>query len=110
MKKGQPLFKIDSKRQEAEIETANAHVVEVEANMGTAKADVLASQGKLDEAKSDYQQALDEYNTKKKLYDRNPDVVTTRELEKLQTLVAARQGNRRRCECQPNSRQRRAFR
>ena len=64
MKKGQPLFKLDSKRQEAEIETARAHVVEVEANTGTAKADVLTSQGKLDEAKSDYQQALDEYNTK----------------------------------------------
>ena len=37
--------------------------------MGTAKADVLTSEGKLDEAKSDYQQALDEYNTKKTLYD-----------------------------------------
>jgi multidrug resistance efflux pump len=93
VKKGQPLFKIDSKRQEAEIATARAHVVEVEANMVTAKADVLTSQGKLDEAKGDYQQALDEYNTKKKLYERNPDVVATRELEKLQTLVTARQGS-----------------
>jgi multidrug resistance efflux pump len=93
VKKGQPLFKLDGKRQEAEIETARARVVEVEAGMGTAKADVLTSQGKLDEAKGDYQQALDEYNTKKKLYERNPDVVATRELEKLQTLVTARQGN-----------------
>ena len=92
VKKGQPLFKLDSKRQEAEIETARAHVVEVEAGTATAKADVLTSQGKLDEAKSDYQQALDEYNTKKKLYERNPDIVATRELDKLQTLVAARQG------------------
>jgi multidrug resistance efflux pump len=92
VKKGEPLFKLDGKRQEADIESARARVVEVEANMGTAKADVLTSQGKLDEAKSDYQQALDEYNTKKTLYDRNPNVVTTRELEKLQTLVAARQG------------------
>ena len=99
VKKGQPLFKIDSKRQEAEIETARARVVEVEAGMGTAKADVLTSQGKLDEAKGDYQQALDEYNTKKKLYERNPDVVATRELEKLQTLVAAAARQRRRCEC-----------
>jgi multidrug resistance efflux pump len=93
VKKGQPLFKIDSKRQEAEIETARARIAEVEAGMATAKADVLTSQGKLDEAKGDYQQVLDEYNTKKKLYERNPDVVATRELEKLQTLVMARQGN-----------------
>jgi multidrug resistance efflux pump len=60
--------------------------------MVTAKADVLTSQGKLDESKGDYQQALDEYNTKKKLYERNPDVVATRELDKLQTLTTARQG------------------
>jgi len=93
VKKGQPLFKIDSKRQEAEIETARARIVEVEAGAATAKADVLTSKGKLEEAKGDYQQALDEYNTKKKLYERNPDIVATRELEKLQTLVGARQGN-----------------
>jgi multidrug resistance efflux pump len=93
VKKGQPLFKLDGKRQEAEIETARARVVEVEAGIGTAKADVLTSQGKLDEAKGDYQQALDEYETKKKLYERNPDVVATRELDKLRTLVTARQGN-----------------
>jgi hypothetical protein len=40
--------------------------------------DVQTSQGKLDEAKGDYQQALDGYNTKK-LYERNPDVVATRD-------------------------------
>jgi multidrug resistance efflux pump len=93
VKKGDPLFKLDSRRQEADIETARARIAEVDAAMVTARADILTSQGKLDEAKSDHQQALDEYNTKKKLYERNPDVVATRELEKLQTLVAARQGN-----------------
>jgi multidrug resistance efflux pump len=93
VKKGDPLFKIDSKRQEAAIETAKARIVEVDAALITAKADVLTSQGKLDEAKGNYQQALDEYNTKKKLYERNPDVVATRELDKLQTLTVARQGS-----------------
>ncbi len=93
VKKGEPLFKLDGKRQEADIESARAHDCRSGGKHGHRQADVLTSQGKLDEAKSDYQQALDEYNTKKKLYDRNPDVVTTRELEKLQTLVAARQGN-----------------
>ena len=88
----------------------SAHVVEVEANMGTAKADVLTSQGKLDEAKGDYQQALDEYNTKKKLYERNPDVVATRETREAANAGVGTARQRRRCECQPNSRQRRAFR
>src|SRR5690242_11591140 len=93
VKKGDPLFKLDSRRQEADVETSLARIAEVDAAMMTAQADVLTSQGKLDEAKSDYQQALDELNTKQKLYERNPDVVATRELDKLRTLVAARQGN-----------------
>ncbi len=93
VKKGQPLFKLDSKRQEAALETARAKIAEVDAAMITAKADVLTSQGKLDEAKGDLKQAQDELDTKQKLYARNPDVVATREIEKLQTLVTARQGS-----------------
>jgi multidrug resistance efflux pump len=92
VKKGQPLFKIDSKRQEAALETARAKIAEVDAGVVTAKADVLTSQGKLDQAKGDLRQAMDELDTKKKLYARNPDVVATREIEKLQTLVVTRQG------------------
>jgi multidrug resistance efflux pump len=93
VKKGDPLFKLDSRRQEAAIETARARIAEVDAGMVTARADILTSQGKLDEAKGDYQQALDELNTKTKLFERNPDVVARREIEKLQTLVTTRQGN-----------------
>ena len=92
VKKGQPLIKLDSKRQEATLETARAKIAEVDGAMVLAKADVLTSEGKLNEAKGDYQQAVDEYETKKKLYERNPDVVARRELEKLQTLVVTRQG------------------
>ena len=34
VKKGQPLFKIDGKRQEADIDTARARVAEVDAQLG----------------------------------------------------------------------------
>jgi multidrug resistance efflux pump len=93
VKKGDKLFKLDGRRQEADIDTAKARIAEVDAAFVTAKADLLTSKGKLEEAKSDYKQALDEYNTKQTLYQRNPDVVATRELDKLQTLTAARQGS-----------------
>ena len=93
VKKGQPLIKLESSRQEAAVDTALAKIAEVEGATILAKSDVLTSEGKLDEAKGNYQQAVDEYETKKKLYERNPDVVATRELEKLKTLVTTRQGN-----------------
>jgi multidrug resistance efflux pump len=92
VKKGQPLIKLDSSRQEAAVDTALAKIAEVNGAVVMAKSDVLTSEGKLNEAKGDYQQAVDEYETKKKLYERNPDVVAKRELEKLQTLVVTRQG------------------
>ena len=104
MKKGQPLFKIDSKRQEADIETARARVVEVEAGMSTAKADVLTSQSKVDEAKANLQQAKDELDVKSELQRRNPGIVPQREIEKLQVLVDQRQAGVDAAECQQTGR------
>jgi multidrug resistance efflux pump len=92
VKKGQPLFKIDSTRQVANVDTALARVAEVEASVATAEADILTSEGKLQEAKGALEQAQDELRTKTQLQQRNPDIVAAREIEKLQTLVATRQG------------------
>ncbi len=92
VKKGDPLFKMDSTRQEAALERARLQVVEVEAGMVTAQADILTSEGKLQEAKGALEQAQDELRTKSLLQQRNADVVAAREIEKLQTLVATRQG------------------
>jgi multidrug resistance efflux pump len=91
VKKGDRLFKMDSSRQEAALQTARARIAEVEASMMTAKADVLTSEGKLQEAKGAYEQAADELRTKTTLQQRNADIVAAREIEKLQTLVATRQ-------------------
>jgi multidrug resistance efflux pump len=93
VKKGDPIFKMDSTRQEAALETARARIAEVDASAETAKADILTSEGKLQEAKGSLQQAQDELRTKTQLQQRNADIVAAREIEKLQTLVATRQGD-----------------
>ena len=92
VKKGDRLFKMDSTRQQADLETARAKIAEVDAAMITAKADVLTSEGKVQEAKGALAQAEDELRTKTALQQRNADIVAAREIEKLQTLVATRQG------------------
>jgi multidrug resistance efflux pump len=92
VKKGDRLFKMDSTRQEAALQSARARIVEVQAAMVTAEADILTSEGKLQEAKGAYEQAADELRTKTQLQQRNADIVAAREIEKLQTLVATRQG------------------
>ena len=92
VKEGDPLFKMDSTRQEAALATARARVAEVDASAATAEADILTSEGKFQEAKGALEQAQDELRTKTQLQQRNADIVAAREIEKLQTLVATRQG------------------
>src|SRR3984957_19838074 len=67
VKKGDPLFKMDSTRQEAALERARLPVVEVDASAFTAQADVLTAEGKLQEAKGALAQAQDELRTKSTL-------------------------------------------
>src|SRR4029079_16893567 len=58
--KGAPIFRLDSKTQEAAVETARRKIAETEADLVVAQADLLKADGQIQEAKSAHQQALDE--------------------------------------------------
>ncbi len=92
VKQGSPIFRLDSSRQEAAVETARRKIAEVEAAMVAARSDVVAAEGKIQEARSAYQQAVDELETKQEIYRRNPGAVAVREIEKLKVAVEGRQG------------------
>jgi multidrug resistance efflux pump len=89
---GAPLFRLDSARQEAEVETARRKIAEVEAGLVVARTDILAADGKIQEAKGAYQQAVDELETKQELFRRNPGLVPRRDIEKLEVAVEGRVG------------------
>jgi multidrug resistance efflux pump len=93
VKKGDVIFKLDSSRQEAAKETARRKIAEVDAAMVAAQADVQKADAQIAEAKSAYQQASDELDTKSELQKRNPGIVPQRDIEKLQVLLAGRQGS-----------------
>src|SRR5215211_9473750 len=57
VKQGQPIFRLDSSKQEAAAETARRKSAETDAEMTVAKTDIQAAEGKLQEATSAYQQA-----------------------------------------------------
>ncbi len=92
VKAGQPLFRLDSSVQQTALETARLKVIEVDAQIAVAEADLATADAKIAEAQGAYEQALDELATKEELRSRNPDVVPTREIDKLRNLVAARLG------------------
>jgi multidrug resistance efflux pump len=87
------IFRLDSAKQEAALETARRKIAEVDATLVAAQADVLKAEGQVQEAKSGLQQAEDELNVKSELQRRNPGIVPQRDIEKLQVLVGGRQGS-----------------
>src|SRR5581483_1365124 len=85
--KGAPIFRLDSSKQEAAVESARRKIAEIDAQTLVARADVVKADGQLEEAKSAHQQAVDELETKQELYRRNPGNVPFREIERLQERV-----------------------
>ncbi len=91
--KGSVIFRLDSSKQEAALETARRKIAEVDASLIAAKADVLKTEGQVQEAKSAVQQAQDELDVKSELQRRNPGIVPQRDIEKLQVMVDGRKGS-----------------
>ncbi len=100
---GAPIFRLDSSKQEAAVESARRKIAELDAEMGVARADVVKADGQVKSATSARQQTLDELETKRELYRRNPGNVPFREIERLEvraegqvgelaTATAAKQG------------------
>lgn len=91
VKKGTVLFRLDSSKQKAAVETAKRKIAEVDAQLVNAKVDVVKAEAQLQQANSDFKQAKDELNVKSDLQRRNPGIVPQRDIEKLQVLVDGRQ-------------------
>ncbi|MEO4041443.1 HlyD family secretion protein [Hoeflea sp. CAU 1731] len=89
LKAGQEIFRLDDSEQRAAVETARKSITEIDAATDVAIVDLEASKAKVAEAQSAYQQALDEYNVRAELVKK--DVVSQREVERLQNAVDARQ-------------------
>src|ERR1043165_9158306 len=91
VKSGDVLFRLDSSKQDAALETAKRKIAEVDAALISARADVVKAEAQVGEAKASLQQARDELDVKTELQRRNPGIVPQRDIEKLQVLVDQRQ-------------------
>ncbi len=91
VKQGDVLFRLDSSKQDAALETARLKSAEVDASLISARADIAKADAQVGEAKASLQQAKDELDVKSELQRRNPGIVPQRDIEKLQVLVDQRQ-------------------
>lgn len=92
VKAGDPIFRLDSSRQKADVDTKTLQVAEIEAELKTAEGELAVAASQVDQAKSALKQATDELDTKTELRNRNQNVVSEREVEKLATMVDSRKG------------------
>jgi len=89
---GAPIFRLDSSKQEAAVETARRKIAEVEAAQVAVLSDIAKADGQLRDSKGAHQQAVDELATKQELQRRSPGTVPFRDIEKLQVRVEQMQG------------------
>jgi multidrug resistance efflux pump len=90
--KGAPIFRLDSSKQEAAVESARRKIAEIEAESLVAQSEIVKTEGQIQEAKSARQQTLDELETKRELQRRNPGNVAFRDIQKLEVNLAGREG------------------
>jgi multidrug resistance efflux pump len=93
VKKGAALFRLDSSKQEAAVESARRKIAEIDAQTIVARSDVVKADGQLQEARSAHKQTMDELETKQELYRRNPGNVPFREIERLQERAKGQLGS-----------------
>ena len=59
VKEGQPIFRLDSSKQEAAVETARRKITEVDAETTVARTDIQKAEGQLDKARKAYEKAIE---------------------------------------------------
>jgi multidrug resistance efflux pump len=89
---GAPIFRLDSSKQQAALETARRKLAEVEAAFATARAEIQKADGQVREAEGNLQLITDELKTKQELYERSPGNVPFREIERLEVRATSTRG------------------
>ena len=89
---GQPLFRLDTTQEEAELVTAQRKIAEVEADMMVATSQLAEAEGRIVQARGALKQADDEYQVRAELMRRNASAISQREVDRALVAVDTAQG------------------
>ena len=92
VEEGQPLFRLDSAEQEAEIQTARRRIAEIEAAMVVAKSRLQEADGRIVQARGALQQAMDEFEARSEANRKSAGSIAEREVERMAVQVDTQQG------------------
>lgn len=88
----QPLFRLDSTKQKAAVETARFRIAEVEAAMVVAKSQLAEAEGKITQARSNLRQAREEFEVRMEVQQRSPGSISERDVARMQITMETAQG------------------
>ncbi|MEW2919083.1 HlyD family secretion protein [Ruegeria sp. ANG10] len=91
---GEAIFRLDTTRQEAAVETAQRRIEEIEAALGLTATEVASATARVEAAEADLAQATSDLERRLELAERNNTVVSEQELERLQTAVTGAESQR----------------
>ncbi len=89
---GDPIFRLDTRRQEAAAETARRQIIEVEAALVLAESELAAADGAVQSASALLQQADDELTRILNIRRANPGAATAQQEDAQRALVESRRG------------------
>lgn len=85
---GQPIFRLDTTRQEASAETAQRRIDEIDALLLMADAEKLVAEASLSAARATVTQAQSDLDRRLQIAERNSSVVSEQDLERLRTALS----------------------
>jgi multidrug resistance efflux pump len=93
VKKGDPLFKLDDAQQQAEVQTAQARIAELEAARVGVLAQLAQAEAGIAQAQANLRQSQDEYDMRASLLARNSSAISEREVEQALVRVQAQEAS-----------------
>jgi len=92
VKMGDPIFRLDSTRQQAAAETAARRIAEIDAALIVGQSELRVAAGNIQAATGSLQQAQDDFERREQMRQRNSSLVSEQEIESLRSLVSSREG------------------
>lgn len=87
---GQPIFRLEDLSQQAQVESANAQIAEVQASLNVAKTDLAQADAGIAGAEAALVQVTEDLVRNQTLRDQGSSAVRLTEIERLENLVAER--------------------
>ncbi len=91
VKQGDPLFRMDSSQFEADVETAQKRVAEIDAQMAVVKAQLAEAEARIQQVRGGLKQAQDEFQARADVQKRSPGSVAARDVQRFETQVTTQQ-------------------